>query len=310
MNEAVVTLQNQIQALDLQLNQAKTMADDPDLKVLADEEIHSLMDQKHALETSLAALNGSFPTKIGNQSADPDTAFDPNNAIIEIRGGAGGEEAKLFATDLIRMYLRFAELKKYHFEALDEGVIKIKARGAYGIFKYESGVHRVQRVPETEASGRIHTSTASVAVLPEITAREIVIRDEDLNWKFTRAGGHGGQNVNKVNTAVMLTHVPSGLVVHCRQERFQQQNKIIALELLRGKLWEIEEEKRLGALTETRRHAVGRAMRSEKIRTYNYPENRFTDHRIHQTWHNLESIMNGNLDPILNALRHPEPTTI
>lgn len=307
MNDALDSLQLEIKNIDSKIAEASSLAQDPDMSILANEEVQSLTAQKQALETSLAALNGTFPTKSTNHEVDPDTAYDRNNAIIEIRGGAGGEEAKLFATDLIRMYLRFSEIKRFKFEALDEGVVKIRTPGAYGIFKYESGVHRVQRVPETESSGRIHTSTASVAVLPEITAQEIVIRNEDLDWKFTRAGGHGGQNVNKVNTAVMLTHVPSGLVVHCRQERFQQQNKIIALELLRGKLWEIEEEKRLGALTETRRHAVGRAMRSEKIRTYNYPENRVTDHRIHKTWHNLETIMDGGLDPILEALKHPDP---
>jgi peptide chain release factor 1 len=227
---------------------------------------------------------------------------------MEIKGGAGGEEAKIWADDLMRMYVRFCEAKNFKMEALDEGVIKIKGRGAYGLFKFESGVHRVQRVPSTESSGRIHTSTAAVAVLPEVTPTQVEVREEDLEWKFTRAGGHGGQNVNKVNTAVLLTHRPSGIVVSCRQERYQQQNRIIALELLRGQLWEIEEEKRLSKLTERRREAVGRNMRAEKIRTYNYPENRVTDHRIKKTWKNLDRIMEGgNLDQIIEALQNDTP---
>jgi peptide chain release factor 1 len=311
MNDAVVSLEAQISLLDARIQEASVLLSDPDLGELAQIEIKELENQKLALKaaiTSMTTVSDNRPT------SDPDTAFDHSNAIIEIRGGAGGEEAKLFADDLMRMYLRYAEVKKFKIEVLDEGVVKIKKNGAFGIFKYESGVHRVQRVPETESSGRIHTSTATVAVLPEVTPQEITIRDEDLDWKFTRAGGHGGQNVNKVNTAVMLTHIPSGLVVHCRQERFQQQNKVIALDILRSKLWEIEEEKRLGTLTTARRLAVGRAMRSEKIRTYNYPENRVTDHRIHVTWHNLEAILEGDLDPIFEALKHPpvenpEPAT-
>jgi peptide chain release factor 1 len=301
MNNSIIELQAQILALDLQIKEAKSLLADPDLAALAQEDLDGLEVQKHALEASLAALNGDFPQK-GPSMSNPDIAYDTNYAIFEIRGGAGGEEAKLFADDLMRMYLRFAETKKFKVEVLDEGVFKIKSRGAYGLFKYESGVHRVQRVPSTEASGRIHTSTASVAVLPELTAQEIQVRDDDLEWKFTRAGGHGGQNVNKVNTAVTLTHKPSGLVVHCRQERFQQQNKVIALDILRSKLWEIAEEKRLGALTQARRHAVGRAMRSEKIRTYNYPENRVTDHRIPKTWKSLNTIIEGDLDPIFDTL--------
>jgi len=303
MNDAVAQLQAQIQALDLQINEAQSLLTDPDLKSLAQEDLIRLEAQKQALELSLTSLT---PQSSKSPAIDPNTAYDLNNAIIEIRGGAGGEEAKLFADDLMRMYLHFAETHHFNIEPLDEGVIKVKGRGAYGTFKFEAGVHRVQRVPTTEASGRIHTSTATVAVLPEITAREIVIRNEDLEWKFTRAGGHGGQNVNKVNTAVTLTHRPSRLVIHCRQERFQQQNKVIALDILRSKLWEIEEEKRLGTLTEARRHAIGRAMRSEKIRTYNYPENRVTDHRLPKTWKSLNTIIQGDLDPIISALQNPQ----
>jgi peptide chain release factor 1 len=291
-------LTHQKTVLDSQIDEAKALLNDRDLAPLAQADIKHLTAQKQALEASIAALNGDFPeTKAGNAPT-----FDHANAIIEIRGGAGGEEAKLFAQDLQRMYARFAETKKLNLEPLDEGIFKLKGRGAYGLFKYESGVHRVQRVPVTEASGRIHTSTASVAVLPEIPKTAVSVREEDLEWKFTRAGGHGGQNVNKVATAVTLTHKPSGIVVHCRQERYQQQNKDIALELLRGRLWEIEEDKRTAKIDTARKAAVGRAMRAEKIRTYNFPENRVTDHRLPKTWKALDRILEGDLQPVIDAL--------
>lgn len=302
MNPAVIQLQAQIVELDQKLAEAQTLLADPAMSAMAQDEINSINQQKQALTASLEAMADPAPRSPAQRD---EVGMDHANAILEVRGGAGGEEAKLFAQDLLRMYLRYTETKKLKAEILDEGVIKFKGRGAYGLLKFESGVHRVQRVPVTESSGRIHTSTASVAVLPEIPVNQITIRDEDLEWKFTRAGGHGGQNVNKVNTAVMLTHTPSGLVVHCRQERFQQQNKVIALEILRSRLWEIEEAKRLSAITTSRREAVGRAMRSEKIRTYNYPENRVTDHRIPKTWKNLDRIIEGDLDPILDALNAP-----
>ncbi len=294
-------LKAQISDLDSQIAQTKVLADsDPSMATLVTEELTSLEQQKAALETSLIALTD--PTKLQNQTQDDNAnSMESSNAILEIRAGTGGEEAKLFAEDLMRMYVRFAETKKIKIEPLDEGVVKLKGSGAFSLFKFESGVHRVQRVPVTESSGRIHTSTASVAVLPEVPPAQISIRDEDLVWKFTRAGGHGGQNVNKVNTAVMLTHSPSGIVVHCRQERYQQQNKVIALELLRSRLWEIEEEKRLSQVGGAR-SVIGRAMRAEKIRTYNYPENRVTDHRLPKTWKSLNTIMEGDLNPIIEAL--------
>ena len=172
----------------------------------------------------------------------------------------------------------------------------------YQIFKYESGVHRVQRVPETESQGRIHTSTASVAVLPEIQQNAVEIRDEDLDWQFMRAGGAGGQSVNKTSSAVRLTHVPSGIVVTSSRERKQAQNRQIALELLRSQLWEIEEEKKMAKLGKAR-SAIGRNMRAEKIRTYNYPQNRVTDHRINESWYNLESLVDGDLEKVLLEIR-------
>jgi peptide chain release factor 1 len=296
MTDALQQIQLQIQEYDKKISESQSLLSDPDFAPMAEEEIKQLTQQKKALEESAAMLQTDY-----SKSEKPDSFnMDNNNVIFEIRGGAGGEEAKLFAEDLMQMYLRFAQLKGFKVELIDEGAVKIKGKLAYKHFKYESGVHRVQRVPVTESSGRIHTSTASVAVLPEVTPTQIEVREEDLEWKFTRAGGHGGQNVNKVNTAVMLTHRPSGIVVHCRQERRQQQNRMLALDMLRSQLWEIAEEERLKAIKKKRSLAIGRAMRAEKIKTYNFPENRLTDHRIPQTWYNLDRILTGNgLEEIL-----------
>src|SRR5690606_29310318 len=194
-------------------------------------------------EESIRSLSTEFETQDHS-----DSGINTNAASIEIRQGTGGEEAKIWANDLIRMYSRFCEASKVKFEAIDSGYYKVTGRNIYNLLKYESGVHRVQRVPETESSGRIHTSTASVAVLPIIKPQAVEIRDEDLEWQFVRSGGAGGQNVNKVNTSVRLTHKPSQIVVSCSKERTQIRNREIALEMLRSQLWEIEEEKRLGSL--------------------------------------------------------------
>lgn len=305
-NQSVIeVLSQQIEQLENRLLETKQLLEsDPSLKELATQEIDQIEQEKQALLASIAQIKSdTLAAANSSPSSDPDTAFDHYPAIMEIRGGAGGEEAKIFADDLYKMYVKYAQIKKLKVVALDEGIMKISGKQAYGILKYEAGVHRVQRVPETESSGRIHTSTASVAVLPEVPASFSTIREEDLIWKFTRAGGHGGQNVNKVNTAVLLTHTPTGIVVSCRQERSQQQNRDIALEILRARIWEAEEEKRLAKITQKRRIAVGTAARSEKIRTYNFPQSRVTDHRIKQSWHNLEEILEGNLEPIITALQ-------
>jgi len=225
-------------------------------------------------------------------------------AIIEIRGATGGDEAKIWAADLLRMYLRFAASKQWKTEIIDEGVIKINGKDAYNLLKYETGVHRVQRIPKTERYGRIHTSTATVAVLPEIEEQEVYINPGDLGWEFYRSGGHGGQNVNKVSTAVRLHHKPTGIVVTAQTERYQDQNRRIALSLLRSKLWEIEEEKKAKAIGQTR-SLIGRGLRAEKIRTYNFPQNRITDHRINKSWHNLEEIVDGKMEKIVTAFPYP-----
>lgn len=224
-----------------------------------------------------------------------------NSIILEVRSGVGGDEAKIWADDLLRMYTRYVESRNWKLERLDEGVAKIMGKGVFEMLKWETGVHRVQRVPTTEASGRIHTSTASVVVLPEIEEQVITVKEDELSWEFTRSGGHGGQNVNKVATAVRLTHKPTGIIISCRQERSQEQNRKIALSLLRSQLWEREQEKKRAGEQESR-GAIGRSMRSEKIRTYNYPQNRVTDHRINKSWHQLDRIIEGELGEVLEAV--------
>lgn len=229
-------------------------------------------------------------------------------AIIEARGATGGDEAKIWAGDLLRMYTRFALIKGWKIESIDEGVVRIQGADAYKLLQFEGGVHRVQRVPKTERSGRIHTSTATVAVLPELEDTQVYINPGDLEWEFYRSGGKGGQNVNKVSTAVRLKHRPSGIVVSAQTERYQEQNRRIALTLLRGKLWEIEEEKKLQALGGARA-AIGRGMRSEKIRTYNFPQNRLTDHRVNKSFHNLEEIIEGKMDKVTTFLQTSFPNS-
>lgn len=236
------------------------------------------------------------------QENKPVENLDFKTVIMEVRQGVGGDEAKIWAEDLLRMYTRFAESRKWKVEVLDEGVIKIKGEGAYEALRYETGVHRVQRVPTTEKAGRIHTSTASVVVLPEVPETVIDIKDNDLEWQFTTGGGHGGQNVNKVATAVRLTHKPTGIVTTARQERSQEQNRKIALSLLRSQLWEIDQEKKASEIKDLR-SGIGRSMRSEKIRTYNYPQNRVTDHRINQSWYQLDTILDGQMQELLRQLQ-------
>lgn len=229
--------------------------------------------------------------------------MENQTAYIEIRGATGGDEAKLWGQDLLRMYQRYATKKNWKTELLDENTLKMSGPSVFDLLKNESGVHRVQRVPTTEKRGRIHTSTATVAVLPQIKASEIIVNPQDLDWQFTRAGGHGGQNVNKVSTAVRLTHRPSGIIVQAREERFQERNREIALELLRSKLWEkseLEKEKTVAGY----RSAIGRGMRAEKIRTYNFPQDRVTDHRIKKNWGNLEKIVDGDLDKVVELTKN------
>ncbi len=231
------------------------------------------------------------------------SSFNKDCAILEIRSAAGGDEAKIWAEDLFRMYFRFAEKQNWQAQVIDSSVLKIKGSNAFETLRNEAGVHRVQRVPKTERYGRIHTSTATVAVLPQIDESQIKTRPEDLDWQFYRASSQGGQNVQKVSSAVRLIHKPTNTVVTCEQERTQEQNRQIALQLLRTKLWEKEELKKEATISGYR-SSIGRGMRAEKIRTYNFAQDRITDHRIKKSFHNLENILNGNLNKILEKLNN------
>ena len=224
--------------------------------------------------------------------------MNTNIAIIEIRPAAGGNEAKIWGTDLLRMYIRFTQMKGWKSSLIDDSVIRITGEGAYDKLRQETGVHRVQRIPATEKRGRIHTSTATVAVLPELSEQEIQINPSELDWQFYRSGGHCGQHVNKVSTAVRLIHRPTGIIVTCQTQRDQHQNRQQALAMLRSLLWEREEEKKEQTVAGYR-SAIGRGMRSEKIRTYNFPQNRVTDHRRGKSVHNLDKIIDGDLGKLV-----------
>jgi peptide chain release factor 1 len=227
--------------------------------------------------------------------------MNPDIAILEFRPGTGGDEAKIWVTDLMRMYTRYANLLGFAVEELDTSVLRINGAGVFTRLQFEAGTHRVQRIPATERYGRIHTSTATVAVLPDLPDTEISVHPRDLAWDFFRSGGKGGQNVNKVSSAVRLRHVPTGIVVTAQTERDQYQNRQVALSILRAKLWEKELMEKELALSDSRR-VIGRGMRAEKIRTYNFPQNRVTDHRLGKSWHNLSDILSGKLHKISDAL--------
>lgn len=304
-------LAQQIKDLDRKIEDNKGLLADPELAELAHAEITRLEQEKAELSSVIASPEGAWQS----QTQDGIASATPRNdaCILEIRSAAGGDEAGIFAGDLLRMYTRFAQNKGWKLEELDrsegrlnqikEIVLEIKGKDCYNLLKYESGVHRVQRVPITESSGRIHTSTATVAVLPEVSKREFNINPSDIEFEAFRSSGAGGQNVNKVNTAVRLKHIPSGIVVTAQTERSQLQNRENATALLRAKLWELEQEKSVGDISSERSKQIGAGDRSEKIRTYNFPQNRITDHRIGKSWHNLEVILDGGLDPIITALR-------
>lgn len=273
---------------------------DQEMREMINSEIKDLTERKKELEDEIQIL--LLPK-------DPN---DDKNVFVEIRGGAGGDEAALFAANLFRMYTKYAEKNRWKVELMSanetdiggfkEVVFMIKGAGAYSKLKYESGAHRVQRVPDTESSGRIHTSTATVAVLPEVDDVEIEINDKDIKIDVFRASGNGGQCVNTTDSAVRITHLPSGLVVSCQDEKSQLKNKEKAMKVLRARLFEQAEAERLAGIAEDRKSQVGTGDRSERIRTYNYPQGRVTDHRINMTLYKLDSFLEGDIDEILNAL--------
>jgi peptide chain release factor 1 len=301
--EDVVNTYHEIMDTDKQIAEAREMyeGNDPEIRDLAFEEIERLKARREQLleEVKLSLL--------------PKDIMDEKNAIVTIQGGAGGDEAALFAGELYRMYARYADGRRWKIEILDinetgQGGIKditfvVTGKGAYNRLKYEGGTHRVQRVPVTEANGRIHTSTAKVIVLPEADDDiEIEIKENDIRVDVYRSTGHGGQSVNTTDSAVRITHLPTGLVVTCQDEKSQLKNKLKALTVLKARLWDLQEAQRQEELSKTRRSQVQTGDRSEKIRTYNFPQDRVTDHRIGLTRHNLPGVLNGELDEFIDTL--------
>ena len=298
--QEIVEKYREYKKVNKSIEEAKEMLNDPELKELAEIELEEGKEKLPKIEEELKIL------------LIPKDPNDDKNVICEIRAGAGGEEAALFAGTLFRMYSMYAEKKHFKIEVVYENPTElggykeisfmITGKGAYSRFKFESGVHRVQRVPDTESSGRIHTSTATVAVLPEVDDVEIDINPADIKMEVFRASGAGGQHINKTSSAVRLIHVPTGMVAECQTERSQVQNREYAMRLLRSRLYEIEKEKQDSAVKNERKTQVGSGDRSEKIRTYNYPQGRITDHRIGMSIFQFENFLNGDLDELIDNL--------
>ena len=301
--DAIRQTHERLTRLERELGEAREMAHDrdPELAQLARVDAERLRPDVERLERQLA------------EQLTPADPMADRDAIVEIRAGTGGDEAALFAADLFRMYTRYGERRGWKIEVvslsegnsrgLKEAIFAVRGPKAYGALRYESGVHRVQRIPETEAQGRRHTSAATVAVLPEAEEVDVKIEEKDLRIDVFRSGGPGGQSVNTTDSAVRVTHLPSGLVVQCQDQKSQLQNKVKALEVLRARLLDRMLAEQEGARARERRAQVGTGDRSEKIRTYNFPQNRVTDHRIHYTVHNLTEVLDGDLDDLINALR-------
>ena len=298
--EPAVSAWRQYRQLQREIAQAREMRADPDLSAVAEEELKTLLPREAAQREQLRLF--LIPR-------DPN---DDRSVVMEIRPGAGGEEAALFAALLLRMYQRYAERRGYAFEPVDitdtelggvkEAVFTLRGNGAFSRMKYESGVHRIQRVPVTEAGGRIHTSTATVAVLPEAEDVEVEIHPEDLRIDTYRASGHGGQYINRTDSAVRITHLPTGLVVTCQDEKSQLKNKEKAMKVLKTRLYSLLRAEKDAAYAQSRRSQVGSGERNERIRTYNFPQGRVTDHRVNLTLYKIDAVLDGDLDEIIDAL--------
>ncbi|MEI7941997.1 MAG: peptide chain release factor 1 [Candidatus Riflemargulisbacteria bacterium] len=303
LEEPVIKFREYINVLD-GIEDAETMIkanEDKELTEMAREELSILKEKKEELDKELLIM------------LIPKDPNDSNNAYLEVRSGTGGEEAAIFARDLFDMYFRYSQRMGWSTELIDENeadagglakvVLLVKGLGVYSRLKFESGIHRVQRVPVTESSGRLHTSAATVAVMPEMINTVVNIEAKDLKIDTYRASGAGGQHINKTDSAVRITHLPTGIVVACQEERSQHKNKDKAMSLLQSKIWEAQEEERASKESAQRKQMVGSGDRSEKIRTYNYPQNRVTDHRINLTLYKLDYIMNGDLDELIDGLQ-------
>jgi peptide chain release factor 1 len=317
--EDIVYTYQQYKAKELELAELEALLNshaDAEMMAFIKEEVSNLKQQQdnllHSLKLSLLPRDPNDERDVIVEIRAGAGGEEARDVIVEIRAGAGGEEASLFAADLFRMYSRYAEAKGWQIGIIDsnqseiggskELIFEIKGRGAFSRFKHERGVHRVQRVPTTEASGRIHTSTATVAVLPAVDEIELNINPDDLKMEFFHSRGAGGQNVNKVTTAVRITHMPTGIVASCQDDRSQVRNRTKAMEVLRARLLALEQQKQSESIDKERQMQVGGGQRAEKIRTYNFPQNRVTDHRINLSFHNLQQILNGELDEVIEAL--------
>jgi peptide chain release factor 1 len=300
----LATMITQIQKAIEEYEEALELINDEDMKGLAEAEIEKNEGIIEKLDEEITSM------KIDREFSDED---DMKSAVLEIRAGAGGDEAALFAADLFRMYKSYSQSKNWSISMIDynltegggykEVIAQINGKGVYKKLKYESGVHRVQRVPVTESSGRIHTSTASVAILPEAKNVDVDIKPEDINVDVMRASGAGGQCVNKTDSAVRITHLPTGIIVSCQETKYQAQNREKAMQILRARLYERKKAEEAAKRSDLRSSQIGSAMRAEKIRTYNFPQNRVTDHRIKESWHNLENILNGDIEELLDETR-------